>query len=135
MKIDKTLIIVSAILKNKEDKILLLKRGETRTFQAHWQLPEGKLEEKENPQEALGREIKEELGLDVNSVKLNGVSKSILQAKGVKYLTLRIIFLVKVKNKRIILSPEHSGYKWVKPNEIARFELLPGTAEVIKSIN
>ena len=135
MKIDKTLIIASAIIKNKKSEILLLKRGGTKTFQSHWQLPEGKLEENENPREALRREVKEELGLDVESVELNGVGQSILKAKGVTYLSLRLIFLVKAKTKKIILSPEHSDYKWVKPNKITRFELLPGTLEAIKSID
>lgn len=135
MKIDKTLIIASAIIKNERGEILLLKRGKTKTFQAHWQFPEGKLRKNENPREALRREVKEELGLDINAAELIRVSRSTLKAKGVTYLALRIIFLVKVKTKKIILSHEHTDYKWVKPSEIVRFKLLPGTLKVIKSIN
>lgn len=135
MKIDKVLIIATAIIKNKRGEILLLKRGETKTFQLHWQLPEGKLEEKENPREALEREVKEELGLDINSAELNKVSQSMFKAKGIKYLAIRIVFLVKVKNDKIILSREHSDYKWVKSNRISRIKLLPDTLEVIKNIN
>jgi 8-oxo-dGTP diphosphatase len=134
MKIDKVLILASAIIKNKSGEVLLLKRGETKTFQSHWQLPEGKLEEKESPQEALKREVKEELGLDVNSAKLSGVNQSMLEAKGITYLVIRIIFLVKIQNKKIILSGEHSDYAWVKLSKIPKIKFLPGTLESIKNI-
>lgn len=134
MKIDKVLVIATAIIKNKRGEILILKRGKTKTFQSYWQLPEGKLEGKEKPQEALKREIKEELGLGINSAELNGVSQSVLEAKGVTYLAIRIIFLVKIQNKKIILSNEHSDYIWVGLDKMARFKFLPSTLEVIRNI-
>lgn len=133
MIIDKTLIIASAIIKNDRGEILLLKRGKTKTFKGHWQLPEGKLEEKERPQEALKREMKEELGADVDTVELYGVSQSTLEAKGVRYLALRIIFLVKLKSEKIKLSHEHSDYKWVKTNNLSNLKLLSGTLEAIRA--
>lgn len=134
MIIDKTLIIASAIIENEKGEILLLKRGETKTFQGHWQLPEGKLEEKEKPQDALKRELKEELDADIDTIVLENVSQATLEAKGVKYLALRIIFKVRLKESKITLSSEHSDYKWIKANKTSNLELLPGTSEIINSL-
>lgn len=131
MVIDKVLIIASAIIINELGELLLLERGETKTFQKHWQLPEGKLEENEKPQEALKRELKEELGADVDIMDFETVSHSTLEAKGTKYLALRIIFKVTLKENNITLSSEHSNYKWVKPDQVKSLQLLPGTTEAI----
>lgn len=131
MVIDKVLIIASAIIINELGELLLLERGETKTFQKHWQLPEGKLEENEKPQEALKRELKEELGADVDIMDFETVSHSTLEAKGTKYLALRIIFKVTLKENNITLSSEHSDYMWVKPGQVKSLQLLPGTTEAI----
>ncbi|KKS77879.1 MAG: Mutator MutT protein [Candidatus Woesebacteria bacterium GW2011_GWB1_43_14] len=131
MVIDKVLIIASAIIKNGEQKILLLKRGKTKTFQGNWQLPEGKLEVGEKPQDALRRELKEELGAGVDTLTLENVSQSTLEAKGTKYLAFRIIFKVKLKENKITLSSEHSDYRWVNTTDIPSMVLLPGTMEAI----
>lgn len=133
MNIDKILILSSAVIKNKKNEILLLKRGETKTFQGHFQLPEGKLEENEIPFNALKRELKEELGISIKSADLKVVSETALHAKGVKYLAFRLIYQVKIPaTKKIKLSPEHSLYIWIKKNEIGNLKLLPGTKEAIE---
>lgn len=131
MVIDKILIIASAIVKNEKGEILLLKRGETKTFQGHWQLPEGKLEENESPQDALVRELREELGTEINTLELERVGQSTLEAKGTKYLAFRVIFKVKLEEGPLSLSHEHSDYAWLKPDKISTLELLPGTLEAI----
>lgn len=133
MVIDKTLIIASAIIKNEKEEILLLKRGETKTFQGYWQLPEGKLEEKEKPELALKRELQEELGAKVKSLELVSVTATSLEAKGTKYLAFRIIFKIKLKENKITLSHEHSDYQWIKTDKVTSLKLLPGTFEAISN--
>ena len=134
MVIDKVLIIASAIIKNDKGELLLLERGETKTFQKHWQLPEGKLEAGENPQEALTRELQEEINAETVSLELLAVNATPLEAKGAKYLAFRIIFDAKIKVDKIKLSDEHLNYKWEKKEDIKNLQLLPGTSEAIESI-
>ncbi len=76
--LDTILTIASAVIRNDNDEILLLKREGTKTFQGCWQLPEGKLEENEKPQDALRREIREELGVDVDTSELKNVNLNTL---------------------------------------------------------
>jgi 8-oxo-dGTP diphosphatase len=134
MVIDQTLVIASAIIENEKGEVLLLKRGETKTFQGYWQLPEGKIEQNEKPQDALERELKEELSAKVDTSLLEKVSQSTFEARGNKYLAFRVIFKVKLKDNRITLGSEHSDFQWIEKNKISTLELLPGVSEAVDSV-
>ena len=59
----------------KDNKILLIKRG-VNPFQGYWALPGGYVEWDESTEEAVAREVSEEIGLTVESCKLIGVYSS-----------------------------------------------------------
>lgn len=129
MVIDQIRFVASAIIQNENDEILLLQRSTKSSFSGFWQLPEGKLEEGEKPQEALERELKEEIGVETVSLELLAVKATPLEAKGIKYLAFRIIFNAKIKTNEIKLSNEHINYRWVKKKEVKDMKLLPGILE------
>jgi len=58
-----TITVVAAVV-IRERKVLLTQRGEETHLALHWEFPGGKVEEGENPPEALAREIREELGVE-----------------------------------------------------------------------
>ena len=59
------------ILINDEDKVLLqLRTSNERLYPNCWTLPGGRVEEGESPDQAIRREVKEELGLDLRSYDL-----------------------------------------------------------------
>ena len=89
------------------------------------------MEENEKPQDALRREVKEELGAEVKSLELVSAISTPLEAKDVKYLAFRMVFLAQLKKNKITLSHEHSGYQWIKPDDISSLKLLPGTSEAV----
>lgn len=59
--------VAVAIIYNQENKILITKRGYNSTHPGKWELPGGKIINNETPEHALYREIKEEVGLFINS--------------------------------------------------------------------
>ena len=62
---------VGIILINAEAKVLLQLRCEDeRLYPNRWTLPGGKVEEGESPEQAIVREVKEELGLDLHDYNL-----------------------------------------------------------------
>jgi 8-oxo-dGTP diphosphatase len=62
--------VAAAALVNAEGKLLLASRPPGKKLAGAWELPGGKLEENETPEQALVRELKEELHIDVNAVDL-----------------------------------------------------------------
>ncbi|WP_373473693.1 (deoxy)nucleoside triphosphate pyrophosphohydrolase [Sphingorhabdus lacus] len=64
------LFVVAAALTNEVGEILLQKRPEGRQMGGLWEFPGGKVEQGESPESALVRELKEELGVDVDPSNL-----------------------------------------------------------------
>lgn len=133
MQIEQVLTISSAIIKNSEGKVLLLKRSGTKTFKEHWQLPEGKPEKNEKPVDALKRELHEEIGLVAKTVDFENTTNIPLEANGTKYLAIRLIFITSIEKGKILLSSEHSEFGWFNIEEIRQLQLLPGTLESVES--
>jgi 8-oxo-dGTP diphosphatase len=55
---------VTAAILRKDGKILIAKRQSGDAFEGKWEFPGGKIEERENPEQCLRRELLEELGID-----------------------------------------------------------------------
>lgn len=64
----KTIKVVAAVIRN-ENKIFATKRGYGE-YKGWWEFPGGKIEPGESPQDALKREIKEELDTEISVVEL-----------------------------------------------------------------
>ena len=133
MIIDKIILIASSIIK-KNKKVLLLQRGNNGSYPSYWQLPEGKIEEGETPDLALKREIKEEVGFQIRSLKFQKVFYSHLEAKKLQYLAIRIAYEAKINSNNIKLSQEHKNYGWYSKKEALDLLLLPGIKEILKDL-
>jgi 8-oxo-dGTP diphosphatase len=99
-----------AILKNK--KLLIVKRSKSENlFPEYWEIPGGALKKGENYQQALAREIMEEVGLRVRRI---GVHYHTMQYRGVA----EPHFICELEEGRIRLNPsEHTDFKWVQVKE------------------
>ncbi len=60
-----TLQVVAAALIDASGKVLLQQRAPGRDMAGLWEFPGGKIEPEERPEEALARELEEELGIAV----------------------------------------------------------------------
>jgi 8-oxo-dGTP diphosphatase len=75
-----------------------------------WEMPGGRLEPNENPIKGLIREVKEEVNLDIEVIKLFSVRRFTRDDKQKIEMS---IYLCKSKNKDVKLSEEHSNFEWI----------------------
>ncbi len=132
--IDKIVSIASAVIKNKEGKVLLLQRSGIASYPDHWQLVEGKLEESEKVDSALKREVQEEIGGIVKVMHINTVFYNELTAKGQNYLAFRVVFDVELESIEVKISEEHKSFAWYTKEEALSLQLLPGVEAVLQKL-
>lgn len=100
----------------------------------HWDFPKGWIESKEDPLETARREIKEETGInDVEFVpNFKKTIKYFFQWRGKKIFKTVTLFLAQTKTKRIKISYEHTGYKWLPYEKALRQLTYNNAKKVIK---
>lgn len=87
-----------------------------------WDLPGGRLTEKESEKDALKREVKEELGIDINICKK--YSKwSFIGLDNKKVNVINYLCEIKDKSQKIKLSQEHDKYKWVSIEKLKEYKV------------
>jgi 8-oxo-dGTP diphosphatase len=59
--------VVIGIIIDTENKVLLNKRKKNTTLSGYWEFPGGKIKQNETPDEALSRELFEELGIKIGA--------------------------------------------------------------------
>ena len=111
-------IILTGILKYN-DKFLIVKRSDDDEFMpGAWEFPGGNLENNELIEEALKRELKEEIGFNLldNTSKIINFSDEIKEKNNKIIHVIELDFLIECTNDAfdIILSNEHTDYKWVE---------------------
>lgn len=124
----KTIKVVAAIIKNK-DKIMIAQRLKG-DFAGQWEFPGGKIEAGETAEEALKREIMEEMEL---SIKVN----EYLITAEYDYPTFHLsmdCFMCSLENEEIHLH-DHAAIKWIPLNgDIKNINWVPADVQVIEAI-
>jgi len=105
-----------------DDKLLIVKRDTKSEFlPGYYELPGGKLEFGEEPHEALKREIKEEL--DVNVTVLEPFHTFSYFSDEGSVHNIEIAFFVKINDIEKINLNEHEDMQWVTKDELDRYKI------------
>lgn len=111
-----------------EGKLVLLK-----TEHGRWDLPGGKLKNGEHPEDCLAREIKEEIGIEVEVEKLLTAVPIEVDRK-VNVLVLVYLCLAREGVAQLRISDEHYGIAQFKACELRSLNLPPSYIEVILEV-
>lgn len=123
----KTIQVSAAIIMNK-NKILATQRGYGE-FKNGWEFPGGKVEKGETAEQALIREINEELDV---LVEISSKLKTIEYDYPEFHLTMHC-FLCVIKSGTLILK-EHKSAKWLCKEELDKVEWLPADRTLIEEL-
>ena len=124
-------LAVGAFIDNDKGTYLLLQRTESaKHFPSAWETPGGKLDKGESFAEALVREAKEEVGLEIVLDGLVGASEFELPHIKVVLLYMK----AHIVSGDVILSHEHQDYTWLPLSEFYTKQLTPALASLVKKL-
>ena len=123
----KTIEVAAAIIV-KDNRIFATQRGYGE-FKDGWEFPGGKLEPGESAREALAREIREELDVDIRVGKL---LETVEYDYPEFHLTMHC-FICELLSEEIVLK-EHEDARWLKKEELDSVGWLPADVGVISKI-
>lgn len=127
-KVKKKIVVVGAVLV-EDGKILAAQRGEDMALAGYWEFPGGKIEEGETPEEALQRELKEELLCDATIGEYLDTT-SYEYDFGIVELTT---FFASLQGTEPELT-EHAQIRWLKPEELDTVQWAPADVPAVEKI-
>lgn len=115
----KQVVTVAGIIKNSKGQILCTQRdqGKYDYISYKWEFPGGKLETGETNEQALARELQEELELDVN---INNFFYQVEHDYPDFHLSMAV-YMCEPKQEELKLNV-HKSIKWLYPNEMSSLD-------------
>ena len=111
------LVSSKIVVKNKEGKILALRRSKTDTVRPlTWDLPGGEVEEGENLEESARREVREETSLEIGPLRFVHADGRNAE-DGSYWVVLFSVAHVVSDSDAVVLSYEHDTYEWLTHEE------------------
>jgi len=124
-------LVVACALINEYGKVLINERPVGKDYAGYWEFPGGKVDESETPEEAIIRELKEEINIDVTGSCLAPLSFTEKQYDN--YYVVVLLYVCRRWNGHI-MPMEEQELAWVNPVEIDNFNLLPADKSFFASL-
>lgn len=115
-------LVVACALVDEDSRVLIAKRPVDKHMGGLWEFPGGKVEENETPEEAIIRELAEELGIDVTQSCLAPLTFASHAYD--KFHLLMPLFVCRQWNDEVE-AKEGQELAWVRPNRLSGYEMPP----------
>jgi 8-oxo-dGTP diphosphatase len=128
-------LVVAAALIDPAGRVLLQQRRAGKAHAGLWEFPGGKVEDGETPEQALVREIAEELGSALDRASLEPIGFASDRDSGPARRAPRLILLYECRKwdgEPVPLDAEKVG--WFAPEAIAELELCPLDRPLAKAL-
>ena len=127
----KNILVSTIALIDDENKILIGKRPVGKVFENLWEFPGGKVKKNETVEQALIRETKEEINIDLSMNCIAPLSFSTYDSANINIIILLFI------SRKWDLEPIckfHTELKWVKANNLNKYNMPPANKFLITSL-
>ncbi len=121
--------VAVAVLIRSDGAALLAQRPETKVYSGYWEFPGGKIEPGEPVPEALRREVREELGIEVERA-YPWITRVFVYPHAKVRLHFYRVYAWRGEPRAV----EHQAIAWQRPNAIELDPLLPANGPVIRSL-
>lgn len=120
--------VVAALIWDK-DKFMICQRPVTKSCALLWEFVGGKVEAGETKEEALIRECREELGIELS---VGDIFTEVVHMYPdiTVHLTLFNASIIKGVPQKL----EHNDIRWITPSEIPNFDFCPADIEIIRKL-
>ena len=122
------LLVVAVALIDPDGRVLLAKRPEGKSLAGLWEFPGGKIETCERPEQALIRELKEELSIDVAESCLAPLT---FASHAYEAFHLLMPLYVCRRWKGDVMSREGQELKWVRAKDLRHYPMPPADKPLI----
>ena len=122
--------VVCALIQNDEGKIFCCQRGPGRALEGKWEFPGGKIEPNETQEQAIVREIKEELKSKIEVIKYIGVFNYDYTELEKPFSITMYAYLCKLISGNLELT-EHISSKWCSVDEMMQMDFAPADLFII----
>ncbi|GAB4816097.1 hypothetical protein N2152v2_003143 [Parachlorella kessleri] len=130
-------VLVAAVaLLNTERQVLLASRPAGKDMAGLWEFPGGKVEEGETPEAALTRELKEELGIQVDPAALHPLtfaSHTYQKDNGKSFHLLMPVFVCTSWTGALV-GAEGQELAWAGPQELDNYPMPPADIPLLPAI-
>ena len=123
-----TVLVVAVALVDPDGRVLIAKRPEGKAMAGLWEFPGGKVRDGELPEEALVRELDEELGIDITESCLAPLSFSSHVYDD--FHLLMPLYVCRVW-KGMVNPREGQEVKWVRPVRLGDYPMPPADKPLV----
>mgnify|MGYP001399616779 FL=1 len=123
------IVVGGLIYQNK--KILICQRKKEGDHPLKWEFPGGKLKDSENNKEALKRELKEELSIEINEMIF--FDEYLYEYKKLSKI-LKLVFFQIFQFEGEIQNKVHQQLKWIDISKLGDYDFLEGDLKIINKL-
>jgi 8-oxo-dGTP diphosphatase len=122
------LLVVAAALIDADGRVLLAQRPKGKRLEGLWEFPGGKIDANERPEDALIRELREELGIEVKAACLAPLT---FASHAYEDFHLLMPLYVCRKWEGFVQPLDGQVLKWVRPKQLRDYPMPPADEPLI----
>lgn len=122
------LLVVACALVDRDGRILLAQRPKGKSLEGLWEFPGGKVDAGERPEQALVRELDEELGIDTHASCLSPLT---FASHAYDDFHLLMPLYICRKWEGFAISKEGQALKWVRARDLRSYPMPPADEPLI----
>ena len=123
-------VVVGGLIQQNQ-KILICQRKDDGDHPLKWEFPGGKLKDNENNQDALKRELKEELSIEINEMIF--FDEYLFEYKKLSK-NLKLVFFQIFQFEGEIQNKVHQQLKWIDISKLGDYDFLEGDLKIINKL-